>query len=261
MTREGLRRAEPMSDATPAPIAVVAAMREEIAPLIRRVQVTRQLRLDACRVTCGTLNGTPLLLAHTGDGRQRAERGATALLQRFPVEKLFVVGVSGGLSPLLDAESLIVACQVRDGDMDVPPPDAGWLARATGCDSVRAATVLTSDRILCTRASKREAQVSLDPQLPAAVDLESAAYARTAASFGVGYLVLRAISDTVDEELPFDLNLYRDVEGRVDRGKVARQALLHPTSMPDLLKLRGRVARSAERLADLVETLLDGAPA
>jgi adenosylhomocysteine nucleosidase len=97
--------------------------------------------------------------------------------------------------------------------------------------------------------------------LPSAVDLESAAYARVAASFGVGYLVLRAISDTADEGLPFDLNLCRDDEGRLDRGKVARQALLHPTSMPELWRLRGRVARSAVRLADLVETLLDGAPA
>ncbi len=261
MSRGGARRAEPMSDETTASIAVVAAMREEIAPLIRRARIEREIDLDACHVHCGTLCGKRVLLAHTGEGRQRAERGATALLQRFPVAMLFVIGISGGLSPMLDPEALIVARQVRDGDMDVPPPDAMWLERAAGQESVRAATVLTVDRILCTPASKHEAQLSLDPQLPAAADLESAAYARAAASFGVGYLVLRAICDTVDEGLPFDLNLFRDAEGQVDRGKVARQAMLHPTSVADLWKLRGRVARSSKRLADLVETLLDGAPA
>jgi adenosylhomocysteine nucleosidase len=214
------------------------------------------LHLGAGRAWCGTLAGAPVLLARTGEGRARAEQGAAALLERHPVSTLLVVGVSGGLSPSLSPGTVLVAREVRDGSARLPAPDPEWLDRALAHDGARAGTVVSSERILWTAASKLSAAAGLDRAGPAAVDLESAAYARVAARGGIGYLVLRAICDPVEEGLPFDLNGCRDGSGQISRLRVVRRILLRPTAMGGLWSLRKRVALGAERLADLVEVLL-----
>ena len=73
---------------------------------------------------------------------------------------------------------------------------------------------------------------------PAAVDMESAAWARACAEAGVPYLILRAISDTADEDLPGYLAGCMDAQGSIRRAGVASGALRHPGSIPALLRMR-----------------------
>jgi nucleoside phosphorylase len=65
------------------PVAVVAAMSEEIAPLRSRVEPGETFDAGPCRVYEGRWGGARVILAHTGDGRQRAEAGIGALLDRL----------------------------------------------------------------------------------------------------------------------------------------------------------------------------------
>jgi hypothetical protein len=90
----------------------------------------------------------------------------------------------------------------------------------------------------------------------AAVDLESAAYARAAVEAGVPWLCLRAISDTAEEALPALLNRCRDGGGAVQRGRVARGLLKEPGAVPALLSLRQRVRRCAGVLARAAQALI-----
>jgi adenosylhomocysteine nucleosidase len=241
--------------------AVIAAMRAEIAPLLALARIDQRHRLEGCRVYRGTLGGAPVVMAWTGEGAERAERGASALLERFAVSALVVVGVAGGLSPSLRAGMLIASRRVQDGSAPLPEPDAELLGRALRHEGVRAGMVLSSRRILSTAASKAEAGAALGDHEPAVVDLESAAFARVAAERRVGYLVVRAICDPAEEELPFDLECCRDGSGRVKRIKVVRQALRRPAAVGGLWSLRKRVALCADRLADLVQSLIEGGSA
>ena len=246
-----------------APTAVVAAMRAEVAPLLDRMRVERRLRLDGCRVALGTLARAPLVLGWTGEGAVRAERGARALLDRFPASSLIVVGVSGGLSADLAPGTLLAARALRTDLPDARPragPDPVWLSRALE-RGARAATLLSSDRILATAGSKARAAAKMPRGEPAAVDLESASYARVAVERGLAYLVLRAVCDPLDEELPLDFDACRDRAGRVSRLRVVRRALLRPAAVGGLWRLRQRVASSAVALADLVEDLVGEAGA
>jgi adenosylhomocysteine nucleosidase len=248
---------------TSARVAVVAAMRAEVAPLLARMQVAHRARVDGCRMVAGRLEGRAVVVAWTGEGATLAARGAAALLERYPASALMVVGVSGGLSPGLPAGTLLAARRLcmaaASGDGAAPAPDARWLDAALALPELRAADVVSSDRILASAASKTRAGAKLPGDAPAAVDLESLHYARVAAERGVPFVVLRAVCDPVEEELPLDLESCRDADGAVSRTRVLREALKQPSSVGALRALWGlqrRVRSCAEGLAGAVERLV-----
>ncbi|HKQ61431.1 MAG TPA: hypothetical protein VJS92_09060 [Candidatus Polarisedimenticolaceae bacterium] len=240
---------------------VLTALPEELAPLAARTQVVVRERIARCRVHRGSLAGRPIVLASTGEGRSCAQRGAAALIERFAPERVLVLGVSGGLTPGLAPGDLLVAGQVWAGTAPVPPPDRRWVEHARGRRGTMEAMVVSTDRILCTPAEKTALRHELAADArPAAVDLESAAYAWAAAARGVPYVVVRSILDPAEEALPLDLNLCLTADGRVDRARVAGRLLLHPRNLGLVWNLRQRLRSCARRLAELVEELLNSAP-
>jgi len=236
-------------------VAVVAALDEELSVLAERAGADGERRHGDLLVREGELGGRPLLLARLGDGRVRAGRSLRALLDRHPVDRMVLIGVSGGLTPGLAAGSLVVAGEVLDGVTPLAAPDAGWAA-ATGA---RIGRVVSVERIACTVEDKAELLAALPAApAPAVVDLESAVFAREAAERSVPFLVARAVCDPAEKPLPFDLNRCLDEGGGVSRAKVLRYAMFHPAVLGPLMQLREQVAQCAAVLSDFVESLLAG---
>ena len=233
--------------------AVVAAMAEELQPLATRGRIRRKLNLDRCRVQVGTLGRAEVVLAQTGEGRRLAERGLQAVLDAFPIRRVVVVGVAGGLSPGL-APGLVVIGRTVHG---APEPDANLCRSASRDPRTREGVVVSSETILCTAESKARAWAAIDRSTPAVVDLESAAYAEVAARAGCPFVVLRAVCDPAEETLPVDLNACRDESGSVSRLEVFQRVLVQPSLVKRLLDLRRRVALGADNLATVVDTLLN----
>ena len=239
------------------PVALLTAMREELAPLLARVDLHERFDTGVCWAHRGELRGAPVVLAHTGEGRTHAAASATALFDCFRPRLAVVLGISGGLSRALVPGRLVVARRVLDEDRPVAAPDTAWVERSLGHGNVVAGTVISTRRILCTAAQKAAAGSILGRDQPAVVDLESAVIAMAAARRGLPYLVLRSVCDTLEEELPLDLERCRDDSGGVRRLAVVGQALLHPSSVRGLWRLRRRLGRGARDLAETVEQLLD----
>lgn len=237
--------------------AIVSAMPEETAALLARARIDEQRTVDGCRMSVGRLGRTPVVVGQTGEGRIRAREGLLTLLDHHPAERLIVIGVAGGLSPSLEPGTLLAASVLRDADGLAPTPDPALLERLERAAGVRSATMLTTENMLCTREEKERALAGLDEQGPATVDLESSIYARVAAERSIPFVVLRAVSDAADEEMPFDLNACRDETGRIQRGKVFARAMRQPGSIGVLWNLQKRVTRSAVDLALAVEALLE----
>jgi adenosylhomocysteine nucleosidase len=95
----------------------------------------------------------------------------------------------------------------------------------------------------------------VDPML-AVADMESAAWARAAASRGVPFLIVRAVSDTFEEELPGFLSSCLTSDGSVDRAAVARRLILHPAALPVLLRARERVREGAAKIGLFLQRFL-----
>jgi adenosylhomocysteine nucleosidase len=238
--------------------AVVAALPRELAPLIGRIADPRRSLAGGRRVIRGKLSRADIVLMHTGDGAREASDGLSALLAEFPVNRLIVVGIAGGLSPALEPGMLLVASEIRSAGATVPDPDAEWVARALACPATEEALLFSSERILCSSEDKARAWHGLGRKRPAAVDLESAAYAAVAARNGVPYVVLRAICDPAEERLPLDLNRCLNRRGRVSHLKVAGHAALQPRIVSALWNLHARVADCSTKLSLLVDELLNG---
>lgn len=235
---------------------IVAALREEIRPLEKRLEKPMRLRVRGIRGLKGRLGDREVVVMATGDGGERARQGMSDLLSAFDLEAVIAIGIAGGLSSDLEVGAVVAAERITNGTGEVPPPDAGLLAKALVGADVRGGAVYSHSEIAVDPVAKQRLWQKVGGGVALVVDLESASYARAAASHAVPYLVIRAVSDSRDEALPLDFNRYRKPDGSSDRARIGRHALMHPSIVPELMQLRDRLRHCAGRLAGLVEEIL-----
>ncbi|NIP58180.1 MAG: hypothetical protein GWM92_05380 [Gemmatimonadetes bacterium] len=245
---------------------IVAALPEEVEEILARLvgedgpPVPGRSRPQGLQeLRWGRLSARPVVVAVTGDGRRNALRGTRALLGTVAPRRLLVVGVAGGLVEGAEAGRLVAGRVVWREEGGPLTPARSLLASLVESGIPRGA-VATVDDLLDTpetkrRVARRLTREGLELGL-AVADLESAHCASVAEERGIPWAVLRCVSDEADEVLPAFLDRCRDDGGAVDRSRVARHLLLHPRELPAVLRLRRRVRRCAEHLADAVEIFL-----
>ncbi len=200
------------------------------------------------------LSGGRAVVVATGDGPRRAARGAAEAIERHRPKTIYGAGVGGALTPGLAVGAIVASARLLDGQGEAPPPSRKLLEAVLAATGARAGTLLTLDRPAVSAAEKTRLAASTGA--PAVCDMESAAWARAAAAAGVPYVVLRAVSDTADEDLPRYLARCMNAGGGISRAAVALQAVLHPATIPDLLRMRRRVAACAQRLGDALAAVV-----
>ena len=233
-------------------VLVLTAISEELdlnAILRRASQIHYQWR-DVVGARIGT---TDVVVAATGDGVERAGERAEAFCERTRPRAIVGAGIAGALSPGLSFGAIVAARRVLDSAGDAPPPDARLLSRAIEAGA-EAGTLLTVARPVTSAAEKGRLAASLEA--PAAVDMESAAWARVAGSRGIPYIVVRSISDRADEGLPEYLAACLGEDGAIRRGAVVARALARPSRIPDLVRLRRRTLDCAREISLFLERLL-----
>src|SRR5207244_10481326 len=103
--------------------------------------------------------------------------------------------------------------------------------------------VVTVANVVCKADEKQELARASGA---VAVDLESAAIARAAHVVGVPFLLVRAVSDCADEDLPMDFNLWLSPWGRVQG---VAHLLRRPSLIRSLLRMRRHVEYGSQHLA------------
>jgi nucleoside phosphorylase len=137
----------------------------------------------------------------TGVGPRRAERALAARLARGLLPDLVVSsGFAGALSPTLALSSWITAARLGEWDGVARVAVEGValveaFAGLVGCE------VLSSGALLSASSVGASAGAT-DATMPIAVDMESVALARGAATKGVPFAVVRLVSDTPAHPLP-----------------------------------------------------------
>jgi adenosylhomocysteine nucleosidase len=176
---------------------------------------------------------------------------AEAAFSELALDAAVSTGFAGALGAAKLGE-LIVGTDVRDRTpgraQQVFRADPALLAHARrAAGDVGAAMsegpVVTVAHVACRAVDKRalaEASGAI------AVDMESAAIAQAAAKAGVPFLVIRAVSDRADEDLPMDFNLWLTPWGRM-RG--IAHVLTHPTIVRSLLRMKRQAEQGARSLA------------
>jgi Phosphorylase superfamily len=184
----------------------------------------------------------------TGAGRFAAQRAAGIALEEQP-DICIVSGLSGALRPEHALAKTLVARKVTDpnGAKSHPShPDLLVTAVAAGAKSVD--RFLTSDHVVADSEEKRRLGSHGD-----AVDMESFWVLAAAAERGVPAVAIRAVSDTVDSNLPLDFSLVFNGQGAVSIPKVIGQLAKHPSKVGGLLRLANDSERAAANLARVLD--------
>ena len=88
-----------------------------------------------------------------------------------------------------------------------------------------------------------------------AVDMESAAIARVCAEHDVPFGAIRAISDTVDEDLPKAVTRFYDADGDLQVVHIIAELVKHPSLWKTLSRLQTQTAAAGDALRKFLETV------
>src|SRR3712207_1247412 len=107
----------------PRRVALLFAVRQEMAPLARRLRPSPQPApsLRQYPHSFGQIGGIPALLIAGGVGPARAGAAAEAILEAWTPDLLVMAGVAGALSPSLAVGDVVISAAVAAGDERLVP--------------------------------------------------------------------------------------------------------------------------------------------
>ncbi len=156
-------------------------------------------------------------------------------------------GLAGGLDPALTPGMVLAPSVVLLGSERWDTDDA--LLQRLGGPTPGA--LYGGGEVVATAAAK----AALACTGAVAVDLESAAVARTARRHGLPFAVLRAVCDGAGRDLPRAALVALDGAGRIVGLRVAWAAASRPWEIPELVRLGGDAARARHALVARVRAI------
>lgn len=226
-----------MSSSSSGPVAIVAAMQQELGALLALMPDEQRVRVAGRDFWVGHLHGQPVVAVLSRIGKVAAAVTATVLLERFGVRAIVFTGVAGGLAPGVNVGDVVVATELLQHDMDASPifpkhevplmglsrfaadaaisdalaqvatnvlRDPVALIGQEGVDEfglssprVHRGLLVSGDRFVSTTAESAALQRELPDAL--AVEMEGAAVAQVCHDYGVPFAAMRTISDRADD--------------------------------------------------------------
>ena len=190
------------------------------------------------------LRGDATPVFFTGIGRANAEKAVRQFLAANSPELLLTCGFAGGLRPEWKIGDVLFEIREDRGNDDF----AVLRAKLTEAGA-KPAKIFCADRIAVTAAEKKKLreQTSAD-----AAEMESGAIHAVCQQNGVPCATVRVISDTADEDLPFDFNNYLKEDKSVDMSKLMMAVAKAPWKMGALMALQKNTKLAAEKLAEVL---------
>lgn len=199
----------------------------------------------------------------TGVGLQKARVSAHALFQ----EQTFALSLSSGFACALTAAEIgdvLMGTEVAIVDTGSPAPLDYCDVAGPVRDRFRAAIgereqgprcldgrFVSIDRIV-GRASDKQALARRTGAI--GLDMESAALAREASAAQVPFMIVRTVSDLLEEDLPLDFNLFLRPTGWL---KGIAAVLANPLSLMGLVRLRRQSTVAARNLTSALRTSIE----
>lgn len=243
-------------------LGVVAAMPQEIAPVLARIKGFRQDTLAGRNLYRFPVDGRPVFMIESGMGPDHAAAATRALIAHAAPEALVNFGFGGAVLPGLEVAELVLAERVfhLDGDTlrELPPPDPALATLASEhCCKVgvqlRRGGFVTSSAI----KNKREMASRIGAATPLPLlEMETAAVLAEAQEAGIPLFALRSVSDAADEELGFAIEDFCDAELNLTPWRVALAIAKRPLLVPQLIRLSGNTRKAGRTLALAVELSL-----
>lgn len=200
--------------------AIVAAMQEELRAVLALLPDEHKETIGGREYWVGHLHGQEVVAVLSRIGKVAAATTATALIERFRVDRIVFTGVAGGLAPGAQVGDVVLAEAFLQHDLDASPlfpryevplygldrfaTDAqltGELAAAAARALPHArhhrGLVVSGDRFVGSAADSKLLQAAFPDAL--AVEMEGAAFAQVCHDYGVPFAAVRTVSDRADD--------------------------------------------------------------
>jgi len=230
-------------------ILVTFALENEFAPWrklgkFRRISKDNQIKTYSARI-----GSSDVRVVLTGVGRFAVQR-ALAHAFRERVDVCIASGLAGSLRVAYVSGDVLAAravLEIRGSHTVKSDDDLLEIAERSGAKVVE--NFLASDRVISTANEKQQLGSMGD-----AVDMEGIHVLLAAVDRGIRPLAVRAISDGVGADLPFDFNGIFDQNGEVSIGRIVGRLVAKPQGLSGLIRL----ARDSQRAASALAIVLHG---
>ena len=246
-TQEGQ---SPSADDLSADVGIIFALSIEAGGMVDLLGAFTTTRGDAFTARHGSLHGRKLVVVESGAGPHRAAAAAEALIEAYGPRWIISAGFAGGLVPLVKRHDIVMADAVTNTagrrlgiDLKIDP--------AALPDGVHVGRLLSVDEVVRLPAEKE----SLSQRHNAlAVDLESFAVAEVCRRREVRFLAIRIITDTMDEQLPVDVQRLTEQTTPAARLGAAMGAVCRrPASLKDMFHLKETALVGSDRLGRFLD--------
>lgn len=233
-------------------ILVIFALENEFAPW-RKMRKFKRVSEDPWDNTfVARVGDADVRVILTGAGRFASQR---AMDQAFTVvpNACIVSGFAGALKPEYLPGQVVTARTVGNSTgTRLVHCDAELVSIAAESGATVAQRILVSERVIATAKEKQDLSALGD-----AVDMESLWVLAAAAQRSVPAVVIRAISDSVEADLPLDFDRIFDGRGKVSVMKVLSQVAKKPQRIAGLLRLASDSEIAASALAKFLDAFID----
>jgi adenosylhomocysteine nucleosidase len=244
----------------PCDLGLLFALRIEAGGLEDLLSASTVTQGDGFAACHGSLGGRHLISVRSGPGRQAAQRATEALISGHRPSWIISAGFAGGLHPKLKRHDILMADGLVDlegnrlaVDLKVDPAS---LSQTPG---VHLGTLLTADRIIRLPSEKRELG---DKHHAMAVEMETFAVAQACRRSKVGFMAVRVIVDSVEDELPPDVEHLMEQQTSVRKlGAVVGTIMNRPGSVKDIYNLKENALVASDRLAKFLASMIGQLPA
>lgn len=232
----------------PADVAVVFALQAEAGGLTDLLEGVTVTRTPDLAIRQGTLQSRRVVLVESGVGTLAAVRGTQALIAGHRPGLVISSGFAGALDPRLKRGDIILADSVVDSEGHRLAIDLKVSAESLAATPRTHVGQLLTSQLIVRRPDEKRALGQAHQAL--AVDMESWAVGEVCRQAKTPFLAVRIVSDTVDDELPAEIeSLARQKTGAARLGAAAGAIFRRPSSVKDMLKLKEHALIHSDRLA------------
>lgn len=207
-------------------IAIIGAMEEEVTLLRDKIEDKKTETIAGCEFTIGKMDGADVILLRSGIGKVNAAMSTSILLERYKPDYVVNTGSAGGYNPALNVGDAVISSEVRHHDVDVtafgyeygqvPQQPPAFIADSKLVEIAEEAAKEIEDIQVVKGLIATGDTFMSDPDRVEfirdkftdlqAVEMEAAAIAQVAYSFGTPFVIIRSLSDIAGKEsdLSFD---------------------------------------------------------
>jgi len=227
-------------------IAILGSLSYEIEGIKKNIQGLSPKKLNHCAI----FEKEGLLLVQTGMGRGGAVKALEIITDNYPLKLLISTGFASAVKEGIKPGDMVAynALYCLDEDLILHPQERLFHLAVNSLIEAKLRFFigggLTVPRLICS--SRIRQQIGEDPRITA-IDMESYWLAQGCDRKGIPFLAIRAISDTLKDELP-DLGAFLSPFGVWHKRRAMIYFCAHPLRTIKLFQLYLNSSRAQRNL-------------